>query len=959
MRPIREVETEFRTPSFKREALQPHKTERNAHEAEKSLLSDQIASVSQESHRDVLGPSSSQAGFLTNHRNGLIGALMSWCARSDAGQTMELEKILEEGRELHESSDKYAAEARDSANIRPSRPIQLKGKLGLLMGAGILAGTGSYYLSRGATRTGQDPRDDVHTGSRLPAPQPYRMDTTTSSGDNLSRRVTASFPIITTHDALKESAPAMSKIVDNGSINVNQLAYDDITNDTLTPNIVNGIVKFTMNEDYYSRYFKFIFEISISKINDRTSEGNIETDTFINELKENIYLLLSAVNLNKIIRSSGLCDLQAKCIAVLNFIYAMATPTETDRQLALFYYQTPSGNNAEERIGVGARAVLGHEKVNELANELRSALIFLSKNDRPPSFSAEAEIMLRHAGRLFGETRALDQDDFFQNLVIQNTAVNVAELHRALSHELFNEGFLDRYSALAITNLLTSVDESDRKGQLHITMAITYALILSDFGDLCRIGSATFTHPTVLNDILVELSDYKNRHPQPAVNFTSPIPQDDKSVSPHRINISRRGKNDTPISVPLTTSESTTGAGGSPGNLQPADGGAGAVGALGIGAVAAGAVAGADAIATADAIRAVETLRALSVPRAVKIPGPIVAAAPPAQPVFIYPSIKNAIERRESLIAKDGAEERKAYVHNEIKKVYRGMDYVTSSGLEISADDLANIVEAKIMAKSHISYTQEILSKVILLLDEAKISDLKGRYVQSYLRRYFSNVFDTQDDDLLNRVIARFSETTTRTQAFLNELSKEGFKNLWFASSKGDPTRKNDRNEFYSGLSNEHLREMPFATTYASDDKIVVIFAEKSHMTNIEHPDVYRRYQTHHLGETFLHEYTHFSACTQDYMYFSRTPYGRAKNAMSMMLEFHANLKSGEVSENLSFTLDNYCKIYNKKHDNDLLSFFNNEKLFKSYIIMNNAASYEIFFRDIADFKEYDDVPPF
>lgn len=951
--------------------------EKENEESKKHLLSNHVASVSQLSENEVTVFSPSGSQYAPDRRSLLTRYFPFSANGKDAVQDIELENILKQGRELSAAADEYIATTADCHNPRPSQPLQLKGKLGMVLGAGLIVGTGGYYFRKTWGRNNHGQSDNAPETFELPVPQPYIFDSPRHHPRSLGKIMKYAGDMET---AVLPQAKAPARAVnvdperhpmhgevsncDRCFINVNQLGYKDITNNTYTPDIIYGIVKFTMDEEYYKKYFKFIFEMSISRLDLKNSDGNIGVDDFIAELKENVYFLLSAINHKKLIRSPGLCDLKAQCFSALDFIYTMTAPTDSDMQLYRFYQRPALREHKEASIGIGARSVLGSEVVDRLADELRNALVYLAKNDRLPSFSPEAEIILRYAGTIFSETRSLAQGDFFENLIIQNTAAHLVDLHKTISRELSDEGFLNNYSARAISNLITSADDSGRKGQLHIAMLISYALILADFAELCRSDSYTYIHPSILDEILTGILDYKNTQPRQKDSHPTSHITDAQSYLPDRNGDSNKSADDRQGGIAITTdvdvaagADDMDGAGG----VNVADGSAGSAGAIGAAIGAVGAVAAADAVAAVSAAHATGTLGAVAAPKAPGIAGgaaAAVAAMAPEEAEFAYPSIANALERRASLIAKDSPEERETFVHNEIKNDYRGKEYVVSQGLKIDSNDLANVVESKIMAKSHIAYTQDNLARLQSILEKCKTDDVDGKYYNNYLRRYFKNVFDTDDTALIERVLSRFSETVTRTNGYLHNLAKDDFKNLWFVSSKGDTSRKSDRNEFYSSLSNDHIKEMPFASTYNSNDKILVVFAEKSHMTNIEHPDSYRHYQTHHLGETLLHEYTHFSACTQDYMYFSRTPTGRAKNAKSMMREFYANLKSGEIEEDLQFTIANYCRIYKKELTGDLLSFFEKESLFKSYIIMNNAASYEVFFRDIADLKEYDHIPP-
>lgn len=288
--------------------------------------------------------------------------------------------------------------------------------------------------------------------------------------------------------------------------------------------------------------------------------------------------------------------------------------------------------------------------------------------------------------------------------------------------------------------------------------------------------------------------------------------------------------------------------------------------------------------------------------------------------------------------------------------------YSIWEGLELdSARDQFNIRSAKMTVAEHLDFVNAAITKTKklfdIILDNAPENQSSSQMIMAYLVDYFKKTLNIQDDDIIMEVLLRLNEVASRSSNYLHTLARNRFKNIWFVSSYGDVERSVRQGDFITNLDSARIRSLPmFTTIYAGevDDTIIAMFPEAAHPVNPEHPIPDFRYDSHHVGESLMHEITHASSTTEDYMYFERTLNGRAKNAKEMMEEFYKNLKNNVITDDLRNAINEYCRIYNKPIPTDLYAFFEENPRFKAYIIMNNAQSYETFFRDISEVFPYD-----
>lgn len=281
--------------------------------------------------------------------------------------------------------------------------------------------------------------------------------------------------------------------------------------------------------------------------------------------------------------------------------------------------------------------------------------------------------------------------------------------------------------------------------------------------------------------------------------------------------------------------------------------------------------------------------------------------------------------------------------------------YTVKKGLELNpATDEFRFRSAKMMVAEHLDFVNAAIKKSLRLFEIILNNEDKNssQIVMAYLIDYFKKTLNIQDDEIITEVLYRFQEVASRSSKYLQTLARNRFKNIWFASIRQNEKLKVTQREF-----SEAIRSLPmFSTIYAGniDDTIIVMYPEAAHPVNPEHPIPNFRYDSHHVGESLLHEITHASSTTEDYMYFEKTLNGRVKNAKEMMEQFNKNLKNNVISQDLRHAINEYCKIYNKPIPTNLYEFFEANPRFKAYIIMNNAQSYETFFRDISEVFPYD-----
>jgi hypothetical protein len=354
---------------------------------------------------------------------------------------------------------------------------------------------------------------------------------------------------------------------------------------------------------------------------------------------------------------------------------------------------------------------------------------------------------------------------------------------------------------------------------------------------------------------------------------------------------------------------------------------------------------------------------------------------------FIYPCIKSAIVRRDEYYrALDQTLQPGARLNECLNNALSGKENIVfvngrdGSGNKPSENYYPNVFEAMISSHQHIAYASEVLDKIMLdvsfFIQKNKgvalprhIALRESNY-REYLVRYFKAAFKTDDDMFVKQVIKRFVDVAILAKDYQRSCLKIDYRNLIFASSKGDmvDVGNSGYKDFVSNLSAEQYANLPFMQTvqYSADNhsaekKIasIIIFPEKMHVLNPEHPQARRRYSPPHMGDTFLHEFTHAGADTADYFYIPKTNTGRSKNFKEIINYFDRALETGAYNDDLTDSLQNYCTLYNVNYPENILDFLNSKPYLKSYFIMNNAATYETLFRDISERKEYDSTPPY
>lgn len=354
---------------------------------------------------------------------------------------------------------------------------------------------------------------------------------------------------------------------------------------------------------------------------------------------------------------------------------------------------------------------------------------------------------------------------------------------------------------------------------------------------------------------------------------------------------------------------------------------------------------------------------------------------------YLYPSIAGAISlRREYFNAMDNALPPNTRLNELLESYFIEKEYVVfihgkdRLGQQTSETHYPNIFEVAISYPHHIEYAAEILDKIMIDLSLMNINDKKNKLTDSqrireakyrnYLTNYFSKAFATHDDKFIQQVINRFKRVAILAKEFQRNSNKMRYENIWLVSSKGPVINvgSSQYKDFISQLTAAELVKLPAMVTfqdsvshYQIDEKIaaIIVFAEKIHLVNPEHPQPSRRNTPLHMGESFLHEFTHAGAGTADYFYVPKTRTMRAKNFKDVIEYFDLALQQAYYTEEFTDTLQNYCTLYHVDFPIDISSFLNERPYLKSFFIMNNAATYESLFRDIAEMKDYDALPPY
>lgn len=729
------------------------------------------------------------------------------------------------------------------------------------------------------------------------------------------------------------------------SLHEQGLSYEQAMNKTTMPAMLAELIGSTMDRNFYNRYFHQIIKKTISDIcSENPSLTTMPVAAFLPRIGVYVHQILLTFHKLKVIQGIGLGRIQRYCIDILRFLNERQLTAGAMAQ-TLYRPCALSDTTAMEKQRRVA-AILKPESLRRLLQESNQMLVAVSQRHLPwKNISREMMVFYQFSQEIFNDTSLLPGADVITRLIREDLTIQFYELYLRAGRVLSEAGFLKNRILLGDSFASAMLNAFYYKNirQLMSVMVIN-AFIIPEMARIANGFQTTYLAESIINRLLFALEGLASNDLNPGSASPPHHPATPIAVTPKNIAADE-------VSVPTTSLRRYVDV------------------ALGIaGAGAAGAIAGGVWSSRQQAYLPHSGLNGLH-------PGqpaegmPIdntafIGDAQPAGPsgqLFGYPSITNTLALREEVLSSFTPAQRRQYPIDQITDILRGKEMIIEPGLKIHGTEQANILEAKIMAKNHIDYVDECLTALLFKLDQMDRCTPDGVLFKQYLTGYFADLFALTDEAILTTVIRRFREVTIRTKQFSRRLRHNDYQNLWFVSSKANLAEGALFNEFSSLLSLDHLKEMPFAASYESEPKhsIIVVYAEKSHMTNLEHPDHFRRVMTHHLGETLLHEFTHASAATDDYMYFTRTFSGRARCAGDMIKEFDRNSRLGIISDALRAVIEGYCRAYNKLLPTDIADFLATEPLFKTYLIMNNAASYEVFFRDIARGVGFNHPPPF
>lgn len=324
---------------------------------------------------------------------------------------------------------------------------------------------------------------------------------------------------------------------------------------------------------------------------------------------------------------------------------------------------------------------------------------------------------------------------------------------------------------------------------------------------------------------------------------------------------------------------------------------------------------------------------------------------------FSYPGLIPRLRARFEAVKLDDIElsdSKGSRIRNMLTAYFSDHNYEVSRGLKfVSGITNDFLVEGKLSAKEHLVSASRRLDDSLHMIKEMDAKTTKGIGFRSQLEDYFARFLQIKDKAVINTMISRYRSVVILAKGFMRESFKNNYQNILFAATEGKKLAVGDGgyHEIQTLLSDDEISKVPYMVStfeHHTFPAVVTVFPEKLYLFNPEHQQSYRHYPAKDMSDTFIHEFTHAAAVTQDYMYFTYNTDGTAISAQDMSKEFDRNIAMKSYNEDLDFLFQQYFSSLGKDIPADLSNYLKSNSALKSYILMNNAASYEVFLRDIA-----------
>ncbi|WP_240155763.1 type III secretion system protein [Erwinia amylovora] len=324
---------------------------------------------------------------------------------------------------------------------------------------------------------------------------------------------------------------------------------------------------------------------------------------------------------------------------------------------------------------------------------------------------------------------------------------------------------------------------------------------------------------------------------------------------------------------------------------------------------------------------------------------------------FSYPGLIPRLRARFEAVKLDDIElsdSKGSRIRNMLTAYFSDHNYEVSRGLKfVSGITNDFLVEGKLSAKEHLVSASRRLDDSLHMIKEMDAKTTKGIGFRSQLEDYFARFLQIKDKAVINTMISRYRSVVILAKGFMRESFKNNYQNILFAATEGKKLAVGDGgyHEIQTLLSDDEISKVPYMVStfeHHTLPAVVTVFPEKLYLFNPEHQQSYRHYPAKDMSDTFIHEFTHAAAVTQDYMYFTYKTDGTAISAQDMSKEFDRNIAIKSYNEDLDFLFQQYFSSLGKDIPADLSNYLKSNSALKSYILMNNAASYEVFLRDIA-----------
>lgn len=223
------------------------------------------------------------------------------------------------------------------------------------------------------------------------------------------------------------------------------------------------------------------------------------------------------------------------------------------------------------------------------------------------------------------------------------------------------------------------------------------------------------------------------------------------------------------------------------------------------------------------------------------------------------------------------------------------------------------------------------------------------------LRDYFSRALGTEDVNIIDQSMSRFSMQLERARNFMQESRERGYNNFGIVSTRQIPSAQ-DEFKFYSAIQDmEHLRKLPKCFTAKSDPyRRIFIMYDAYPEIDWDGTDLFGQ-QKNNMDVALVHEASHAAGSTHDLYYNEVNPFiFEYRDSQELLAYFNRLLASGELKNSPDFKtfMNNayqHLRMANPGDDEHALNMLRTDPMLRSNMIMDNADTFCIMVKELAE----------